>query len=214
MNKYLQQIHRCNIYDNFETIPFQTESTNITPALDDVFSGEKQNEVIIIEVGSWKGASAIGMANHLKNKGINPTIFCVDTWTGSTFHREHDIYLEMLNCENGFPTIYKQFLSNIIHSGLQENIVPVPHYSYDAARYLKKLGIIADYCYIDACHEYKEVYSDIECYYDLVKENGKLFGDDYDIGWHGVMNSVNDYVDKNNLKEKFRTVGPQWIIEK
>ena len=42
------------------------------------------NPSIIIEVGTWKGASAHNMLNICKTRGINTEIICVDTSLGST----------------------------------------------------------------------------------------------------------------------------------
>lgn len=220
MNHYLKTIHRGDIYQNLEILPFQTEANNLDKYLDNVLGRYNKigrynkNDVTIIEVGSWKGSSAIAMAKYFLNKSITPTIFCVDTWGGATFHREHEEYFNMLKCKNGFPTLYQQFLSNIIHSNLQEYIIPVPHTSHDAARYLKKLGILADFCYVDACHEYDEVLDDIRSYWDLVKSDGVIFGDDFDSGWPGVVGAVKDFTIENKLEDKFELHHSEWLIRK
>jgi hypothetical protein len=217
MNPYLKLIHQENIYENFYILPFQTEPTNITGELNNIFGEYSGPEVTIIEVGSWKGASAIEICNFFLNKNIIPTIFCVDTFTGSTFHREHDEFFPMLNCKNGFPTLYQQFLSNIINSGLQEYVIPIPHSSHDAARYLQKLNISCDFCFVDACHEFDEVSDDIKSYWPLIKNGGTLFGDDYDINklhWPGVFGAVDKFVNDNNLMSSSALYNTEWVIRK
>lgn len=214
MNNWLQTIHREDIYENFNPIPFQTEANNLDKYINDIFKDINQREITIIEVGSWKGSSAIAIAKYFLNKNIVPTIFCVDTWGGSTFHREYEDYYRMLNCKNGFPQLYQQFLSNVIHSNLQKYIIPVPHTSHDAARYLKKLGIECDICYIDANHEFDEVYQDIKDYYPMVKDGGIIFFDDYDSGWPGVVNAVNVFVNQNNLESKCKLYNSEFVIQK
>lgn len=201
MNKYLQIVHRGDIYKDFEPLPFQTENNNISPYLDNILGGYTGNEVTIIEVGSWKGSSAIAMAKYFINKGINPTIFCVDTFTGSVFHRKHDEFFAMLKCRNGFPTLYQQFLSNVIHSNLQDNIIPIPHVSHNAAEYIKDLGITCDIAFIDGEHNFEGCYGDLVDYWPLVKSGGIMFCDDYSGGW-GVIPAVNKFVSENNLQDK------------
>lgn len=214
MNSYLKLIHREDIYRNLEILPFQTEANNLDKYLDNVLGKFNQKEVTIVEVGSWKGSSAIAIAKYFLSKNIFPTIFCIDTWGGSTFHREHEEYFNMLNCKNGFPQLYRQFLSNVIHSNLQENIIPVPHTSHDSARYLKKLGIVCDFCYIDANHEFDEVLQDIKDYYPMVKDGGTVFFDDYDSGWPGVVNAINVFVTEKNLEKKCELYNSEFVIRK
>lgn len=212
MNKWLEIIHRENIYENVELLPFNPEANNINRVMNDVFGSFSGKDVTIIEVGSWKGSSAIEMANFFLNKGITPTIFCIDTFGGSTFHREHESHFKSLKCKNGFPTLYQQFLSNIIQAKLQDYIIPIPHTSLDAFRYIKKLGIVCDFCYIDACHEFEEVYQDVKNYYKLVKNGGTLLGDDFDDGWPGVTNAVGQFSRDENIP--YYVNSAEWVIRK
>lgn len=217
MNKFLELIHKEDIYEGFQPWPVEIDySASICNGglKENLLSLIKHKSPIIIEVGTWKGASAIEMAKHFKSNGQNPTIFCVDTWNGSGFHKENDFWHKQLKCKHGYPQIYYQFLSNVVHFGMQENIVPVPLNTWDAARFLKDLGIVADICYVDACHEYEDVKKDIEIYYKMVKNDGILFGDDYDPGWLGVVRAVNEFIAENNLANKFKLIESQWIINK
>lgn len=136
----------------------------------------------IIEVGTWKGASAIQMAHLAKAGGLAPTIVCVDTWLGSPEHflkRDHPAYWESLNMRNGYPQLYKQFLANVLHEGQHDVIVPLPQSSENAAIILAKLAVYGELVYIDAAHEYGAVLADLQRYWPLVTEGGVLFGDDF-----------------------------------
>lgn len=215
MNELMQKIHRENIYENFtELYPYDTDANNIEKSLENIFGQYSDKTVLIIEVGSWKGSSAISMAKYFLNKNITPTILCVDNWNGSTYHRFYDGAFPSLYCKNGFPTLYPRFLSNIIHDNLQEYIVPVPHSSHDAARYLKKLNIAADFCYVDACHELDEVLDDMKSYWPLIKKGGTMLGDDHDSGWPGVIQAVDKFTTDHFLKENFELYGAEWVIRK
>lgn len=203
MNKYLEIIHKKDIYKDFDLLSPNITTCNISNANTEfIFGNYNKPEVVIIEVGSFLGCSIIHIANYFLKRNIKPLIFCIDTWLGDTFMRERgqDLWMNWLNCKNGYPTLYYQFLSNIIYSKLQEYVVPIPHTSFDAYRYLSKLQISTDFCYLDASHDFEEVYFELINYYKLVKINGTLFGDDYDSGWSGVVNAVNKFSVENNIQ--------------
>ena len=141
--------------------------------------------LIIIEVGTWKGQSAVSMANQVKRycRQENSEIICVDTWVGSIEYWRCNI--DLLNLKNGFPQIYSQFLANVVLSGHQDIITPLPMTSSMAAQYLSHLNLFADMIYIDAGHDYFSVKADLEAYFPLLSPHGILFGDDYDPSWKG-----------------------------
>ena len=81
---------------------------------------------MIIEVGSWKGGSAINMAGILKKNKINAKILCIDTWLGSLEmwkakgHKEVGFWYDSLMHDNGYPGLYYQFLYNVIAKKMQK----------------------------------------------------------------------------------------------
>lgn len=153
---------------------------------------ERVNPKVIIEVGTWKGASAITMCNAVKELGLETKMYCVDTWLGALEFLTNlkDTKERDLRFKNGYPQIYYQFLSNIVHSGYQDIITPIPNTSATAARYFKAHDIKADLIYVDASHEYEDVKADIENYSTLLNDGGVMFGDDY--SWPGVFRAVNE----------------------
>lgn len=94
----------------------------------------------ILELGTYKGASAINMANALNELALNNSrIICSDTWTTITygagaenrilyseyiFLYKHKLQKKYLNF--GYPNIYYRFLSNVIHTNNQKYIIPFP----------------------------------------------------------------------------------------
>ena len=186
-----------NIYQDFQPMPLDITGWNGTSA---VFSRliEETKPEVIIEVGTWKGQSAITIAKACKALGLNTKIYCIDTWLGATefwtFLRntpERDLLLK-----NGYPQIYYQFLSNVVHSEVQDHIVPIPNTSDNGCRILDYHGIKADLIYIDASHEYEDVKRDIIQYQRLLKLNGIMFGDDWS-DWKGVREAVDDVFGAN-----------------
>ena len=63
---------------------------------------------VIMEVGTWKGASAINMATICKKHDIACEIICVDTWLGSPglYTRPGEPFYDSLAHVNGYPNLY------------------------------------------------------------------------------------------------------------
>jgi SAM-dependent methyltransferase len=176
---------------------------------------DKYRPKLIIEVGSWKGGSAVFMAEHIKKRGIDCKIICIDTWLGAIeFYADKNDpeRYKSLKMVNGYPTVYYQFLANVMHLGLEDYIIPFPQTSTLAARFLASKGLMADMIYIDASHDEKDVYDDIGNYWELLKNGGVIFGDDYDEFWPGIRLAVNNFAVDNNLEVKFSP--RQWMIAK
>lgn len=169
---------------------------------------------LIVEVGTWKGASAIHMASLVKALNLDTKIVCVDTWLGAlemwTDREDKDRYLS-LNLKNGYPTVYYQFLYNVIEAGYGDIIIPFPQTSLIASRYFRDRNIMPDLVYIDASHDDTDVFMDLTSYWDILKVGGIIFGDDY-YTWQGVRNAV----DRFNLyyKYNFEVQGNHWILRK
>lgn len=167
----------------------------------------------IIEVGSWKGASAINMARHALPIDPEVTVLCVDTWLGSNEVLWSDPELRnLLRLEDGYPTVYRQFLTNIIAEGLTDTVFPLPMTSISAAELLAKFEVQADLIYIDAAHGEYEVYGDLIHYWPLVRPGGIMFGDDYYSSWDGVIKSVNRFAYEQGLA--LETNAGKWFVTK
>jgi predicted O-methyltransferase YrrM len=167
---------------------------------------------LVIEVGSWKGASAVRLATLLRAQGTDAAVVCVDTWLGSLEHwdasvRGWDIrpYLR-----HGYPTLYHLFLANVMHAGFADLIVPIPNTSAIAARWLARQGVVADLVYVDGSHEEDDVYADLRSYWPLLRPGGVLAGDDWHVRWFGVICAVNRFAREHDLAIQFS--GHQWLL--
>lgn len=150
---------------------------------------------LIVEVGSWKGASAIHMASLCREFSLDTRIICVDTWLGST---EHVLGLrpgwkESLRPRHGYPRLYYTFLANVLRSGHASRIIPLPNSSDNAAVVLRELGVRPELIYIDAAHEQDCVYRDLTNYWELLAPAGALLGDDF-AKFPGVRQAVHRFV--------------------
>lgn len=202
-----------NIYKDFTPLPEDTSGWNGNSAVFNKLITEI-NPKTIIEVGSWKGQSAINMGKATKNLGLNTIIHCVDTWLGaiefwSTLNntKERNLLLH-----HGYPQIYYQFLSNVIHNNLQDTILPFPNTSENGFRYFRDIKLTADLIYIDASHEEEDVYKDINNYFTLLRNGGIIFGDDYH-NWAGVKKSIDRFAKEQNLTLEILE-NNFWVIRK
>ena len=208
-------IHKNNPYESFDykRYPLDLQGWGST---DQNFQSliEKIQPSLIIEVGTWKGGSAIFMAEYIKKLNLDCKIICIDTWLGAiefySDKNDSSRYVS-LNFENGYPKVYYQFLANVMHKNLENIIIPFPQTSSLAARFLLLNHVQADMIYIDASHDEEDVYKDINNYWQLLRKNGVIFGDDYDEFWPGVKLGVNNFVSDNDLGLTF--TNRQWIIE-
>ena len=155
----------------------------------------------ICEVGSWKGRSAIRMAQTVKSLGLHTEILCIDTWLGSPeqWLKQEPEWYESLRITNGMPRLYFTFLANVVRTGAHDLITPFPMTSESAAYVLRQLGIRFDLVYIDAAHEYEPAKRDIVAYYDLLADEGILIGDDY-ITWPGVTRAADEFARERKLR--------------
>jgi Methyltransferase domain len=200
------------IYDNIDLLPMDAQGWNG----DNLIFAElitKVRPTHIIEVGTWKGQSAITMAKVLREQKIPGRITCVDTWLGALeFWNDlkHTPDRNLLQ-KNGYPQIYYQFLSNVVHEGLQSYILPFPNTSFIAAQFFKANNITAELIYVDGSHEYQDVMSDCMCYWDILKPSGTMFGDDWT--WNSVKTAVEEFVRLKSVPVRV-VEGVHWVIEK
>jgi hypothetical protein len=153
---------------------------------------------LVVEVGTWKGGSALQMARVLKELGSGGQLLCVDTWLGAPEHILRRDYFSSLRMKHGYPQLFHTFLGNVIRAGFADVITPLPQTSDNAAVLLKRLGLRPDLIYIDGAHDYEPVLSDLRNYWPLRAPGGFLFGDDYPKG-AGVVRATHEFANDRGL---------------
>lgn len=155
---------------------------------------KKKKPRLIVEVGTWKGGSALHMAGLCKGLGLDTEIVCVDTWLGSSniYTRKDDPYYDSLKHTNGYPRLYETFLTNVVHCGHSDVITPLALPSQLAAEVLTHFKVKADLIYIDAAHDYRSTLLDLQSFWPILQDDGVLIGDDY-FGWPGVTKAANQF---------------------
>lgn len=209
-----------DLYENFEHNKYEnTLSPGSMPA-NEILSQIVESRVtsLIIEVGSFLGWSAWGMASKMKDINPDGVIICVDTWMGGDDHWNEAVFNKesRIKRKNGYPTFYYNFLANMCYVGMQETVLPFAYPSITAAHILKsvfqKENIFADLIYIDGSHLYADVILDLANYWPLLKEGGLMFGDDWSC--EDVKRAVLDFTETNKFSLSVHSNGVHWSIEK
>jgi hypothetical protein len=167
---------------------------------------------LVIEVGTWKGASVVHMAELAKKLSLPTKFICVDTWLGDDRAWSNSEYRKGLMLRNGYPSLFRQFVFNLRSRNLIDDVFPLPLSSNAAARLLKRSGVVADMIYIDGGHEEDDVALDLKLYYELLRPGGAMFGDDYSPEWIGVVRAVNRFCADRGLV--LSTGGAKWFLAK
>ncbi|HEY6699379.1 MAG TPA: class I SAM-dependent methyltransferase [Pseudolabrys sp.] len=208
----MQAVHGTDVFANYGSfLPLDLQGWNSGhEAFRDIIT--KNRPPVVIDVGVWKGGSTLFLANLLRETGTNGTVIAIDTFLGSSEHwdqsKEHR---NLMPCKNGRP-LYEQFLTNVVRTGMQDLIVPLPQSSENAAIILSRLGIRAGLIHIDAAHEYEPVMRDVRAYWELLEPGGYLVGDDYVDVWPDVIRAADEFA--RSVNQSVTVAIPKWILLK
>lgn len=154
---------------------------------------ERRNPQTILEIGAFKGASAIWMAQCAPDAHV----LTIDPWRLPVYYFDSRTRLER------FAFSKEYFLKCVKSRGLQDRITYLPMLSNEARALIaqKTPELRFDFAYIDGDHEYRACFQDLESYAPLV--DGPVVVDDYMDDWPDVMKAVEDFVGAY----------PQWEID-
>ena len=133
---------------------------------------EEVKPALIVEVGSWVGASAIHMA-----LACDAEVVCIDTWLGWPDCWSTEQGRKKLRLERGYPGVYHQFASNVVAWECEDQITPMPMTSRQGFAWMKEHDVHPDLVYIDGSHQFADVAADIMDAYDSGAR--LIFGHDY-----------------------------------
>lgn len=173
-----------------------------------------------VELGSFLGQSTAYMATRIRDSGKPITFYAVDLWR-----------LDPRNDHNGYiakygDNIFPQFLKNMEACGVKDYVHPVPESTTEAALGFRSQistsnsceiknddsGLSFDFIFVDASHQYEDVYRDLVNYWPLVAEGGTMAG--HDIYMDGVKRAVDKYFGQLGLKSNLQFTPSCWIINK
>jgi predicted O-methyltransferase YrrM len=148
-----------------------------------------------VELGAFKGKSAVFMAVEIINSGKNIKFDCIDNWKGNA---EHNRIKEVID-----HTLYETYLKNI--EPVKHVINTVSLDSMEAVKLYADKSL--DFVFIDASHEYEDVKNDIYHWMKKVKKGGVLAGHDLN-SYPGVTKAVEEL-----LRGMFSVEGMSFICE-
>src|SRR5687768_13145877 len=130
---------------------------------------EQTRPQVVVELGSWLGASAIAMARVVRRWG--GTVTCVDTWCG-----ELDEHGASPDPTGKSPLMILSCARAMVQAGVSASLRLIPATTREAAKHWR--GPI-DLLYVDAGHGYSDVLTDLEAWVPHVRPGGVIAGDDY-----------------------------------
>lgn len=153
-----------------------------------------------VEVGSWKGRSAVYMGTKIVNSGKKIKFDCIDNWKF-----DDEIYSTDVTLDKMKKTAYGEFLKNIRPLSKVIN-----YHKIDSVRGSKLYADRSlDFVFIDSSHEYENIKNDIINWFPKVKNGGVIAGHDYCLdGFPGVKLAVDEFFKGKKIEIKFKTT---WI---
>lgn len=154
---------------------------------------EELRPATIIELGTWKGASAIHMAKLCREFGIDAQILCVDNFIGfPSFYFQKEKAHEDFKLKGGFPRLYWTFMRNVVDHGVQDMITPLVQQTAHAARICAAKNVRADLIYVDGDHSYEGCSRDLQDFAPILAHGGVFLCDDYK--WEGAGRAIDEFI--------------------
>lgn len=200
-----------SIYDSIESLPLTSDTqgwNSSNPIFHRLISELKP--ATIIEVGVWKGASLIHMADACQALNLPTVLYGVDAWFGHVGNMIGNAPPSPIPPHFTSPTLYQQFLFNVKAAGHQDRIIPVWQLTRWGALCLTGWNVSAELIYLDAGHDEHEALTDMRNYWPLLKEGGVMFGDDYSEAY-GVQAAVERFA--KEIGRNLHVERCQWFLD-
>jgi len=167
----------------------------------------------IVELGSWKGTSAIHITQHAVRHHPGVAVLCVDTWLASNPALwKIKQFRESVLTQQIERSQYAQFLFNVLYSGFEKQILPFRNTSSFALQLMRACRVRVDFVYVDAGHSECEVASDLAGAWEIVQAGGIIVGDDFTSRFPGVLQAVNRFAKLQGVRPTIE--GQKWWIRK
>ena len=165
---------------------------------------------VIIEVGTFLGASALHMAELTRKLGIDSLIICIDDFRGWLGFRDLVGFVIMVN---GDVLLQYQFMQNVVQNNATGSVLPVPFSRGSTLEILCEWGVFGDLIEIDAGYDFNSAWADINRAYRIVRPGGVVLGHGYFTAAdnRGGRRAVNLFAQMNGLK--IQTDGQHWVID-
>ena len=189
-----------NVYLNFKTVDESEKwfTNNLYFLYKNLFN-IKVNK--LLEIGSYEGRSALFFSFLFKNAHIT----CVDTWSGSDEHYDHN-----------FELIEKNFDAN---TKVLKTSNKLNKFKSSSDFFFENNNKYFDFIYVDGDHSKDQVLRDLENSWNRLNKNGFLLIDDY-MWWYyknlknNPASSVNIFINKNINQISNLVIWHQVLIQK
>ena len=159
---------------------------------------KKLSNGVIVEIGVYGGASLLSIVENCQK--TNTQIFGIDPWEKLNVSRRMNgnaQWIPVDDCDHEQLKSVRLNLENIIQNENYENNVTLIHdFSYKAYTQFQEETV--DVLYIDGCHDYDAVITDLRLWFSKVKNGGVILGDDF--LWKGVSDAVKDFCKENKIQ--------------
>jgi hypothetical protein len=197
---------------NFVAMPKNMNLNGAAPDMTGILGDTTPNMTAVVNAG--KGEHAIRMASYLQKQGADGAVICIDTWLGSfTDMVAKDPSKSIRNYYvHGYPSLYYQFLANVMHCGVQDYIVPLPNSADIAARWLLHHDIRPGLIYVCAGNEEGGEANSAALFWSILAPDGKMAGTMPDRG-PGMIEESLGRIARDNGGE-LTVQGKEWILQK
>jgi len=137
---------------------------------------------VFVEIGAWKGKSAVFMAEKIKESGKNINFYTIDPFdgTGGGYENDSDVKNSIL---------FETYTKNI--EPVKSYIQTLTGFSYDVVGKFENESI--DFLFIDGDHRYEGIKRDLNEWFPKIKRGGIISGHDYNEPSCGVKQAVDEY---------------------
>ena len=173
-----------------------------SPLFDDVM--EIFSPSVVVEFGSWQGASALAWVLASRRRGLDCKVVCIDTWLGSPEHwadalPDSEWSRSNLHVRFGEPQIFDKFCAEVHARDAAQEISPLRATTECATIYLNEAGLKADCVYVDADHSFNGALSDLRRARLILSENGILAADDWNQSRVRLAVCVNAFLTRSRI---------------
>ena len=170
-------------------------------ALEKVVQMVREEKMMVVEVGSWKGMSTSVLAKTVAD--YHGSVFAVDHWMGGEKTWTSDVAKVV--------DIYSIFKRNMILLGFWDTIHPLVMDSQTASQIFAD-GIL-DLIFIDADHRYESVQKDILAWLPKLKDGGMLCGHDCEGYYSQYPEEIKKTIDEHLEDEFISGIGHHGVIK-
>lgn len=162
-------------------------------------ANDLNSEAVVVEIGSWMGASTCFIASGLRYK--NSKVYAVDNFQGLSTCGEDASWYNRHFKQLGTHSTLEIFQRNFHELGLEQRAQPVVSDSIAAVAKLESLRGRVDFIFIDGDHSYDACKADIEAWAPMVRKGGVMAFHDFGSRADGVTCAIFEQIKAGRFAE-------------